>query len=364
MKDIKWLDSQIKITPPTKTKKITGTRFASILQADPWNTPFKTWCAITKTYEEPFEGNKFTRAGEVIEPKVFEFLKTSMGFGDKLKTPTDVYGPDYFNKTWGDFFRNVSIFGGMWDALITNEEGKPQFVVEVKTVQVDGKSGNLEERWENGEAPHYQALQAALYAYLLGIDDVLMVVVTLKDSEGDYEHPELVVPSYANENVYIDVFKVSERYPNFDLYVEQAVEWWNNHVATGISPTFDEKKDADILKVLRTNSLNPESNINDLVIEAEQITAELDAVYETISEKEKRLKTIKDQIKEYATTQFRDGDKKVEIKGSRIIFTLSKTTSNKFDEKAFKESNPETYTQFLRQTETYKLTNSVIKEDK
>lgn len=362
MKDIKWLDSQIKITPPTKTKKITGTRFASILQADPWNTPFKTWCAITKTYEEPFEGNKFTRAGEVIEPKVFEFLKTSMGFGDKLKTPTDVYGPDYFNKTWGDFFRNVSIFGGMWDALITNEEGKPQFVVEVKTVQVDGKSGNLEERWENGEAPHYQALQAALYAYLLGIDDVLMVAVTLKDSEGDYEHPESVVPSYANENVYIDVFKVSERYPNFDLYVEQAVEWWNNHVATGISPTFDEKKDADILKVLRTNTLNPTTDINALVKEAETLQNEIDSVTETIADKEKRLKAIKDQIKEYAIGQFRDGDKKVEIKGSQFNFTISKTISNKFDDKQFKEDNPDLYQNYIKTTETYKLTNSVIKE--
>lgn len=361
---MKWEQNHIEITPPKKTKKITGTRLASILGCDPFNTPFKTWCAITKTYEEPFTGNKYTHAGEVIEPKVFDFLKNSMGFGNQLKTPTDVYGKDYFNKTWGDFFRDRPIFGGMWDALIVNDSGEPIAVVEIKTVQVDGRSGTLEDRWKNGEAPNYQALQASLYAYLLGIDEVLMVAVALKESNGDYEHPELVVPSFSNENVYIDNFKVSERYPQFETYVRQASHWWHKHVETGISPNFDEKKDADILKVLRTNSLNPTTDIEALVKEAENLQNEIDAVYETVADKEKRLKTIKDLIKEHAISQFRDGDKKVEIKGTKLTFTVSKTTSEKFDDKQFKQDNPDTYQNYIKTTETYKLTNSVIKEDK
>ena len=359
-----WIENHVEITPPSKTKKITGTRFASILGCDPFNTAFKTWLDVTKTYTEPFEGNKYTNAGEVIEPKVFEFLRNSMGFGSRLKTPTDVYGADYFKKTWGDFFKDTPIFGGMWDALVVDEEGKPQFVVEIKTVQVDGASGSLEERWGNGEAPNYQALQASLYAYLLGIDNVLMVAVTLYDKKGDYEHPEQVVPSYANGNVYIDGFKVSERYPDFTRYIKLVQTWWKKHVETGISPNFDEKKDAEILKVLRTNTLNPTTDINALVKEAETLQNEIDSVTETIAEKEKRLKVIKDQIKEYAIGQFRDGDKKVEIKGSQFNFTISKTISNKFDDKQFKEDNPDLYQNYIKTTETYKLTNSVIKEEK
>ena len=35
MNDIKWNGSSIKIEPPAKTKKLTGTRFASVLGADP-----------------------------------------------------------------------------------------------------------------------------------------------------------------------------------------------------------------------------------------------------------------------------------------------------------------------------------------
>ena len=53
---MEWLESrQLKIAPPKRTKKITGTRFATILGLNPWSTPFEMWLAITKTYEIPFE---------------------------------------------------------------------------------------------------------------------------------------------------------------------------------------------------------------------------------------------------------------------------------------------------------------------
>ena len=248
MKDINWNGSTISVEPPKKPKKITGTHFPTVIGVNPFSTDFEVWCRCTRTYEIPFEGNKYTNAGQVIEPKVFDFLRTSMGFGDRLVTPEDVYGKDHFKKTWGDFYPDVPIYGGMWDALIKDENGNIEYVVEIKTVQVDGRSGSLEDRWKDGEAPHYQALQASLYAHLLGVDKVMMVAVALEDKKGDYEHPEQVTPSYANGNVYIDDFKVSERYPNFDMYIEKATAWWNAHVLTGASPEFDEKKDAEILK--------------------------------------------------------------------------------------------------------------------
>lgn len=54
MADIKWLEgNRIQIAPPKRTKKITGTRFATILGLNPWSTAFEMWCAITKTYEKP-----------------------------------------------------------------------------------------------------------------------------------------------------------------------------------------------------------------------------------------------------------------------------------------------------------------------
>ena len=361
MKDIKWVGNQIQIEPIKKNKKITGTHFPTVLGFDPWKTPFEAWCRCTRTYEIPFEGNKYTNAGAIIEPKVFDFLRTSMGFGKKLITPEDVYGKDHFKKTWGDFFPDREIFGGSWDALVVNDEGKPEYVVEIKTVQVDGRSGSLEDRWKDGEAPHYQALQASLYAYLLGIDKVLMVAVALEDKKGDYEHPEQVVPSYANGNVYIDGFKVSERYPNFDLYIEQATAWWRTYVMNGISPEFDEKKDAEILKALRTNSLNPATDVAALVTEAEQLKAEIDEVNLTVAEKEKRLKAINEQIKTYALEQFRDGDTKVAIKGQRYEWVLSKTATTELDKESLKADG--LYEKYIKEKINYRLTTSEIKED-
>ena len=361
MKDIKWVGNHIMVEPIAKNKKITGTHFATVLGINPFSSPFEVWCRCTRTYEIPFEGNKYTNAGQVIEPKVFDFLRKSMGYGNKVVTPEDVYGKDHFKKTWGDFYPGVPIFGGMWDALIYDDNGKPECVVEIKTVQVDGRSGSLEQRWKNGEAPHYQALQAALYAYLLGVDKVLMVAVALEDKKGDYEHPEQVTPSYANENVYTDEFKVSERYPNFDLYIEQATAWWNSFVLNGVSPEFDEKKDAEILKALRTNTLNPDTNISALVAEAEQLTSEIEQVTATVADKEKRLKVVTEQIKKYALEQFRDGDTKVSIPGQRIEFVLSKSETTELDKKALEADG--LLEKYTKSKTNYRLTKTAIKED-
>ena len=364
MKEIKWVGSVIHTESPKKPKKITGTHFPTIIGVNPFSSPFEVWCRCTRTYEIPFEGNKYTNAGQIIEPKVFDFLRKSMGFGDRVITPEDVYGKDHFKKTWGDFYPNTPIFGGMWDALISGDDGKPEYVVEIKTVQVDGRSGSLEQRWKDGEAPHYQALQAALYAYLLGIDKVLMVAVALEDKKGDYEHPEQVIPSYANENVYTDEFKVSERYPNFDLYIEQATAWWNNHVLTGVSPDYDERKDAEILKALRTNTVAPcpNSDITAIVNEAEQLIAEIEAVTATVVDKEKRLKALTEQIKKHGLDKFRDGDTKVSIPGQRFEFVLSKSNTTELDKDALKADG--LFEKYTKEKINYRLTMTNIKEEK
>ena len=361
MKEIKWVRDFIQVEPPKKPKKLTGTHFPTIVGVNPFATPFEAWCRCTRTYEKPFEGNKYTNAGQIIEPKVFDFLRYSMGFGDRVITPEDIYGKDHFKKTWGDFFPDRPVFGGMWDALICDEDGKPEYVVEIKTVQIDGRSGNLEQRWKDGEAPHYQALQASLYAYLLGIDKVMMVCVTLEDGKGDYEHPEQVVPSFANSNVYIDEFKISERYPAFEMYISHATEWWENHVLTGISPEFDEKKDAEILTALRTNSITPDTSISALISEAETLSTEIDTVKSSIAEKEKRLADINKAIKQYALEQFRDGDTKISIKGQQYEFILSKTNSTELDKESLEADG--LLEKYTKNTTNYRLTKTEIKED-
>ena len=73
---MEWLDgNKIQIIPPKRPKKLTGTRFATILGLNPWSTPFEIWCEVTRTYQKPFEDTIYTIAGKTIEPKQAEYMK-------------------------------------------------------------------------------------------------------------------------------------------------------------------------------------------------------------------------------------------------------------------------------------------------
>jgi len=350
MGEIIWKEGCIQVAPPKKPLKCTGTRLAAIMGLNTWNTPFKAWCEITRTYKEPFEDTIYTVAGKTIEPKQAEYMKKSY-FMTNIVTPSDIYGEDYFKKTFGDFFHDIPIFGGMWDYLLYDEEGKPEAVLEMKTTK-------RVEDWAE-DMPEYYALQAALYAYLLGVDQVYMVASFLEDA--DYQKPENFKCTV--KNTIVKPFKVSERYPDFEQrYVKTAMDWWHTHVDTGLSPAYDEKKDADILKALRTNSLNPETDVADLVAEAEELKAHIDEVYASVAEEEKRYKTLVDLIKKSAISQFRDGDKKVSIAGAAYTWEVSRSSTTKINKDAMKADG--VLEKYTTTEDSYRITPKIIKEDK
>lgn len=334
--------NRIKVDPPKKPKKLTATRFATVMGLNAWATPFSAWCEITRTYEAPFEDTIYTIAGKTIEPKVIDYLNNVM-FMD-IKSPTDVYGADYFKKTWGDFFPDQKELGGMWDAL------GDDFVVEIKTTK-------RAEDWAL-DVPIYYKLQACLYAYLLGFDNVVMTASFLEDR--DYVNPELFEPSYKNTKIY--EFKLSEAFPTFEeSYVKPALQFWRDHVETGISPEFDEKKDAEILKVLRKNTVEPtDKEITKLIGEADRLQASIDKAGEKLNEKKARLKEIDAIVKKYMSGQFRDGDKKIEIAGKKYTWTLTRATRKSVDNNALKQDG--LYDKYVKESETLTLKKAVIEK--
>ena len=351
-------DGRVQVDPPKRPKKLTATRFATVMGLNAWATPFAAWCEMTRTYEEPFEESIFTKAGKIIEPKIAEYLK-SRYFMD-IKSPTDVYGPDYFKKTWGDFFPDQEALGGMWDFL------GDDFVVEVKTTK-------RAEDWYgpdgNPEPPIYYKLQAALYAYLLGFDDVVMTCSFLSasdypidngDGTFDTTPTEKFTPSI--DNTVVIEFKVSVEFPTFkESYIDPAMEFWRDHVMTGLSPKYDEKKDAEILKVLRKNTIAPtEKEIQKLIAEADRLQLSVDRAEDKLADKKDRLKKINDQVKKYMSEQFRDGDKKVEIPGKKYTWTLTKNKRSSVDTAAMKEDG--VYKKYAKQTETLTLKKTPIEE--
>lgn len=348
---MEWLDgNKIQIIPPKRPKKLTGTRFATILGLNPWSTPFEIWCEVTRTYQKPFEDTIYTIAGKTIEPKQAEYMKQTY-FMSNLVTPTDIWGKDYFRQTYGDFFRESPVLGGMWDYLLYGKDGKPTTVLEMKT------SRRVED-WKD-DIPEYYALQAALYAYLLGVDEVIMVASFLEPK--DYDSPEKFVCS--GENTITRPFKVSERYPDFEKkYVKPALKWWKDFVESGISPAFDERKDAEILKALRTNNLSPETDMAALVKEAEDLkdTMERILAHEDIPDMEKRYKVVTDMIKKAAIAQFRDGDKKVSIAGSAYNWEVSRTSTTKIDKDAMKADG--ILAKYTTTEDSYRISPKALKE--
>ena len=335
---------------PKSFKKCTGTRLAAILGLNKWCTPFEAWCAITRTYEKPFEGSIYTEAGKTIEPKVTDYLRKR--YFMELKSPEDVYGEDFFKKTWGDFFGHVKIFGGMWDAL------GEDYVVEIKTTK-------RAEDWEK-EPPLNYMLQGALYAWLLGFDDVLMVCAFLEDE--DYQHPENFEPTI--ENTILHWFKISERFPNFeDDVILPATMWWTEYVEKGVSPEYDGKKDAEILKVLSTNVVGgydstDDREIFDLVSEYETVTEDIERLRERygIDKLEKLAKELNDQIKARLVAQFRDSDKTVKYSSASQTYTVTKSERATIDAKALKAEKPDIFAEYAKKSTSYTLKASAIKE--
>lgn len=345
-KKITFKDGQLHMDkPPTRTKKMTGTRFASVLGLNAWATPFEMWCALTRVYEKPFEETIYTNAGKVIEPKIVEYLRDV--YFMEIQTPEDIYGKDYFRQTWGDFYPEVKVFGGMWDGI--NDDTVYEF-----------KTTKRAEDWQH-DIPIFYKLQAALYAHLKQIDNVVMTVSFLETN--DYERPQDFKPSVENTKVY--EFKMSEDYPDFEKqYIQPALQFWNDHVETGISPKYDEKKDAEILRALRTTHADAtDDEIGDLLKEANNLYKEIADFDAIMKPKRDELKKLEAKIKDYMVGQFKEADTHVELTTDQMIWTVGKSTRNTFDAKALQADHPSIHENYMKQTETYTLRKKEVKID-
>lgn len=339
--EIEWKNNFIEVKPPRTLKKITGTRFGAVLNKNPWTTPFQAWCEITKTYNLPFEDTIYTSAGKIIEPKQAEYMKKAY-FMHNLVAPTDKYGVDYFKRLKGDFFPENSVFGGMWDYILTDKKGKPTAVLEMKTTK-------RVEDWAP-DIPEYYALQAALYAYLLNVDTVHMVCSILTDK--DYETPEAYVPSA--KNTIIATFSLKERYPDFDKLLLKAEQFYMT-CKSGVSPEFDEEKDKEYLSALRTNTLSTAPNLDEL----DELVFQYERKLKELKPLEKAIKERQDNLKKFCQQSFREGDTKVTLQSKNFCWTVAKTSTVDIDKIALQADG--IFTKYAKEKVQFRLTKKEIK---
>lgn len=310
-----WGEHWVECKMTRKPKKITATRFGAVLGLNPWKTPFETWCEITRVYEKPFEDTIYTKAGKIIEPKIIKYLKDRY-FLD-IKSPSEVYGERYFDITKGDFYPLKKMFGGMWDAI------GDDIIVEIKTTK-------RAEDWID-DIPIYYKLQAALYAWLSRKENVWVVCAFL--DEDDYINPQAFEPTI--KNTIIRNFRIVEEFPKFEHdYLIPAMDWWDKYVEGSVSPSFDEKKDKEILDALRTAYIDPDADVMTIIQQIEDAQAILDENKKQMDKVEKTIKTLKDKLKKVMMEGMSDQDTKANIVGNNYSFILSKTTKTDVDKKA------------------------------
>jgi hypothetical protein len=342
---------------PGKIKKITGTRFASILGLDPWKSPFKTWCDMTKVYSDPFEESVHTIAGKTIEPKVIKYLDARYHFGKNVvKDPDTWFGKDIKAMKY-DHFHDEPILGGMWDARTKD------MVYELKT------SGRVQDWMVDGvfDAPTNYKLQGALYCYLLGLDRFRMVLSITDDTI--LADPDAFVPT--PQNTLFREYSLSKDLPDFPAQVEAVLQWYKEHIETGISPAWNPKdaRDMEVVKQITTNTITFEPGkteeadpIQILLGEIEPLQAKLDEYSAVIAPDEEKLKSLKDQLKTLLMDSLTDKDLKATVTGSTYKFELGKSQKKGIDSKALEKDG--LLSKYQTITETYTLrTNAIKKED-
>ena len=327
---------------PTRFKYITGTRFASCLGLNPYSTPFQIFCECTKLVTPPFEETIYTKAGRTIEPKQREYISKKF---PNIVSPEDYFGEIFDKVRWNFFKDEDKPFAGCWDAVSTKDNHRDiAMVVEFKTASDPRK-------WNNNQIPVYYLLQGGLYAKLLGLDRVLFVASFL--DKLDYAHPEDFVPNEDNTIMLVKklneivIEKDGQLFTIDDLF-EQAKDFWETYVKTGVSPEFDEKKDKEYLDIIRTSKPINDNSLEELCDSARELTEKIEELKNSsgITSMEKELKTIEASIKQGLMDSLQEGETKM-----------------KFNEKAFAEKHPNTYEKFLEPSLTYRLSKVKMEEE-
>ena len=324
-KEFKFQTGRVALaTPPKQTLSLTATRLGSVLGMNDWQSAFSAWCEITKLYKRPFVGNKYTEAGNALEPIIIEWCKTYFGSG--VQSPKDFYGNSFSLKGMRyNFYPEQHIFGGMWDVKIIDSKGNCIAVIEIKT------SGRPQD-WVK-DVPTEKKAQALMYGHMERAPTTFVVVCFLK--EEDYYHPELFVP-VEGKNTRVYGFDTEEELLTMDgdsltigEAMEYALDWWEAFVVSGISPEYDEKKDAEIMKELRT--MRPDesetSTLAGIMLHAEKLHAKIDALKAEagLDALEKELKAQKDAIKRELLVLFEGEAKTVEIGHWKLAKTVTKS---------------------------------------
>lgn len=240
-----------------KPKKITGSRFASVMGMNNFSTPVKTWSMMVNIYNEPMD-KMIADAGNIIEPLIKNRVEELTNIQFKQYDPF---------KVQFDVFKEVSkIFGGIPDGEPVNIDGDVDYTVwpmlEIKTTSIDSfkykKVGNLfelqkdelghpivkskgtkKEKWFDSKGnvlvPDEYKMQLGLYCYLRNISKGLFAIAFLERE--DYINPRKC--NIKDREIQLVDFTVNLE--NFKPIIEEAEQWYSKFIETGVSPELSKE---------------------------------------------------------------------------------------------------------------------------
>lgn len=260
--DFEIINDQIKLLPAylqhhqSKFKKITGSRFSSVLGFNKYTTPLQVWCNMVGIYKETMDP-VLAKVGNCIEPKIRDFVSK------KLDLDFKVYNPAQVN--WDVFIGDHDVYGGVPDGEPIDANGNLNYpekpMLEIKTTsidsfvykQVDGetrlifdakglplvkKNGGKKATWFDDNQkivipPDYK-LQLGLYLYLRNIEKGLFAICFLKGI--DYKEPEKINLNQREVHLVNMNMNRNQILP----FIETGINWYNTYIKQGISPKFTD----------------------------------------------------------------------------------------------------------------------------
>lgn len=279
-------DKTVELIEGPSPKKITATRLAGVLGKDPYKSEFAVWADITGVYKKRFDGNKFIRAGEILEPKIKAWLRKKDNRCCELS--------EFFGKRVKDIDAEDGVLGGIPDFLKVEggtqaEGGKIIEVIEIKTFS------NFE-KWAYGPPEHYK-IQNADYGALSGVDNCRLIGLYVGDLDLD-NIEEVMRFEVTDKNIIDYPFSISKDFPEIFQYQSLAKQWYQKHVIGGISPKFNDGADWEIVQSLRdymqgfrTEALKADMARLEYLLQRKEIISQI------LGEEEKEIKKLKAKLK-------------------------------------------------------------------
>lgn len=284
-----------------RSKGIGSSDIAVITGVSPWKTPYQLWREKTGK-DNPDYSNEFTEAGHKIEPVVAEYFQDRSGHRVIKNTE-----PDYMVKhDVHDFIR---------------VHPDREYFAKDKSGR-----GTLECKTKYYQTPEKGSLPLDWYAqnqYQMGtLKQKFGAIAWISFSFGisfDYEE-----------------FELSPEY--YDYLVNEAGDFWNNHVLKDIPP--DPLTGEDVQKRW------PEHQAG-LSIEA---SSELYETYRKAYELKQRISHLKSDLERYEEEiKLACGPSEMIRFDNKVLVTFkAPKQSYMFDWKAFKEADPDTYNHYLK----------------